>query len=148
MYSIPCVDLFIVYVMWHLTLYIWDMLYLNSSLMLHGQILNLYKKMHNNAILSFICYYDICFFFFYGLSSLLIYGRIAVCKKPPELNCTGPLVIKRTDALLPNRVTSRSCEIGCYNDCIALQFDRHFGSAAADVPVKSLNPNVAAWRLH
>ena len=44
--------------------------------------------------------------------------------------------------------------IGCYNDCIALKFDRHFGSTATEVPVKfqsdwkSLNPNLAASRLH
>ena len=30
--------------------------------------------------------------------------------------------------LSPNLVKSRSHEIGCYNDCIALKFDRHLGS--------------------
>ena len=47
-----------------------------------------------------------------------------------------------------------SREIGCYNDSIALKFDRHLGSTAAEVPVKfqsdwkCLNPNLAASRLH
>ena len=49
---------------------------------------------------------------------------------------------------------SRSHEIGHYIDRIALNFDRHLGSAAAEVPVKfqsyvkSLNLNLAASRLH
>ena len=48
---------------------------------------------------------------------------------------------------------SRSREIGYYNDRIALKFDRHLGSGAAEVPVKfqsdgtSLNPNLAASRI-
>ena len=37
---------------------------------------------------------------------------------------------------LPNLVKSRSREIGYYNDRIALQFDRHFGSTTVDLPVK------------
>ena len=55
---------------------------------------------------------------------------------------------------IQNLVKSRSREIGCYNDRIALKFDRHLGSAAAEVPVKfqsdwkSPNPNLAASRLH
>ena len=53
----------------------------------------------------------------------------------------------------PNIVKSRSREIGCCNGSIALKFDRHLGSAAAEVPAKfqsdweSLNPNLAASRL-
>ena len=53
-----------------------------------------------------------------------------------------------------NLVKSRSSEIGCCNGRIALKFDRHLGSSAAEVPVKfqsgwkSLNPNLAASRLH
>ena len=45
---------------------------------------------------------------------------------------------------------SRSCEIGCCNGRIALKFDRHLGSAAAKFQshCKSLNPNLAASRLH
>ena len=55
--------------------------------------------------------------------------------------------------LPPNLVKSRSHEIGCYNDCFALKFDRHLGSTTAKVPVKfqsdwkRLNPNLAASRL-
>ena len=51
-------------------------------------------------------------------------------------------------------VKSRSREIGCCNGRIALKFDRHLGSNAAEVPAKfqsdwkSLNPNLAASRLH
>ena len=54
----------------------------------------------------------------------------------------------------PNLVKSRSREIGCCNGRIALKFDRHLGSSAAEVPVifqsdwKSLKPNLAASRLH
>ena len=65
-----------------------------------------------------------------------------------------PLFTKWTDVLQPNLVKSRSREIGCYNDRIVLKFDRHLGSAAAEVPVKfpidwnSLNPYLAASRLH
>ena len=67
---------------------------------------------------------------------------------------SGPLFTKRTDILLQDLVKSRSREIGYYDDPIALEFDRHFGSDAAEAPVefrsgwKSLNPNLAASRLH
>ena len=53
----------------------------------------------------------------------------------------------------PFTARSRSREIRYYNDRIALKFDRHLGSAAAEVPVKfqsdwkSLYPNLAASRL-
>ena len=48
---------------------------------------------------------------------------------------------------------SRSREIRCYDDRIALKFDKHLGSVAAEVPViksdwKSLNPKLAALILH
>ena len=52
----------------------------------------------------------------------------------------------------PNLVKSRSREFECYNDFIAMNYDRHLGSNAAEVPVKclsdwkSLNPNLAASR--
>ena len=48
----------------------------------------------------------------------------------------------------------RSPEIICFDDGIALKFDRHIGSTAADVPDKfqsdwkSLNLNLTASRLH
>ena len=57
---------------------------------------------------------------------------------------SGPLFASSS-----NLVKSPNCMIGCYNDRIALTFDRHFGSTAAEVPVKfqgdwkSLNPK--AW---
>ena len=52
------------------------------------------------------------------------------------------------------RVKSRRREIGCYNDRVALQFDRHLGSVAVEMPAKfksdwkSLNPNLMGSRLH
>ena len=61
---------------------------------------------------------------------------------------------RRTDVLPHDLGKSRSREIGCYNDHIALNFDRHIGSVAAEVPVKfrsdwkNLNPNRAASRIH
>ena len=67
---------------------------------------------------------------------------------------TGLLFTKRTDVLLQDLVKSRRHEIGCYNDRIALTFDRHLDSAATEVPVEfqsyweSLNLNLAASRLH
>ena len=51
----------------------------------------------------------------------------------------GPLFTKRLDVLPSNLVKSRSREIRCYNERSALKFDRHLGSAAADVPVKFQN---------
>ena len=60
-----------------------------------------------------------------------------------------PLFTKREDVLPQDFV-----KFGCYNDRIALKFDRLLDRAAAEVPVKfqsdwnSLNPNLAASRLH
>ena len=45
---------------------------------------------------------------------------------------TGPLFTKR----IARSRKSRRHEIGCYNYRIALKFDMHFDSAAAEVPVK------------
>ena len=53
----------------------------------------------------------------------------------------------------PNLVKSRSLEIGCHDNHIALKFGMHLNSGAAEVPVNfqsdriSLNPNLAASRL-
>ena len=64
------------------------------------------------------------------------------------------LFTKRYDVLPPNLGKSRSQEIGCYNDRIALKFDRHLGSSAVEMSVKfqsdrkGLNPKLAASRLH
>ena len=66
----------------------------------------------------------------------------------------GPLFTERTDVLPQDLVKSRSREIGCYNDLIALKFDNHLDSATAEVPVEfqsdweSLNLNLAASRIH
>ena len=49
---------------------------------------------------------------------------------------SGPLFTKRWDVLPPNLVKSRSHEIGCYNDSIARKYDRHPGSATAEMPCK------------
>ena len=64
------------------------------------------------------------------------------------------LYTERADILSQDPVKSQSREIGCYNnDRIALTFDRHIGSIAAEVPVKcqsdwkSLNINREASRL-
>ena len=48
----------------------------------------------------------------------------------------GPLFTKRTDVLPLDLMKSRSSKIGCYNERIALKFDRHIWSAAGEVPVK------------
>ena len=42
---------------------------------------------------------------------------------------------KRKDVLPPNLMKSRSCEIWCYNDRVALKFDRHLGISASRDPV-------------
>ena len=58
------------------------------------------------------------------------------------------------DVLPHDPVKSQNREIGCYNDRIAIKFDRHIGSVAADVPVKfksdwkRLNPNLVASGHH
>ena len=69
-------------------------------------------------------------------------------------DCTLPSVCKRTDVSPQNLAKSRSREIWCYNDFIALKFDRHLGSAVAEVAVKfqndwkCLNLNLTAPWLH
>ena len=58
------------------------------------------------------------------------------------------------DVLPPNLVKSRSREIICHNDRIAMKFDRHLGNVAVNVPCKiqsdwkSLKLNLATLRLH
>ena len=51
-------------------------------------------------------------------------------------NDTLLLLTKRADVLPQDLVKSRSREIACYNDHIALKFDRHLESAAVEVPEK------------
>ena len=47
-----------------------------------------------------------------------------------------PLFTKKTEVLPQDLVKFQNREIACYNDRMALKFDRHLGSAAAWVPVK------------
>ena len=67
---------------------------------------------------------------------------------------TGPRLNIRKDVFSWDLVKSRSHEIGTLNCRIALKFDRHIGSTAAEVPVKFqsdriiLNTNLAASRLN
>ena len=44
----------------------------------------------------------------------------------------GRLFTKRTDVLPQDIAKFQSHEIGCYNGCIALKFDRHLGSSCRD----------------
>ena len=61
----------------------------------------------------------------------------------------GTLFTKRTDVLPWDLVKSRSREIGCHIDSVALKFANHLGSSAAEVSVKfwsywkSLSPRVS-----
>ena len=55
------------------------------------------------------------------------------------VNKTEPLFTNRADVLPPNFVKSRSREIVCYNDRIALKFDRYLTSDVAEVPIKFQN---------
>ena len=63
------------------------------------------------------------------------------------------LFTKRTVVLPQDLVKPRGREIGCYNDRIALHFDRQLDSDAAEVPVKFqsdwklLSPNLGASRF-
>ena len=50
----------------------------------------------------------------------------------------GPLFTKMTDALPQDLVKTRNREIRVYTFLIALKFDRHLGSAAAEMPVNFL----------
>ena len=62
----------------------------------------------------------------------------------------GPRLNVRKYVFSKDLVKSRSHEIGTLNSYIALKFDRHIGSTAAEVPVKFqsdrtiLNTNIAA----
>ena len=65
----------------------------------------------------------------------------------------GPPFTKRTDVLPQDLVKSQSRKIGCNSGRIVLKFERHLGSAAAEVPIKiqsdwtGVKPNLAASRL-
>ena len=65
-----------------------------------------------------------------------------------------PFFTKQRDVWLQDLVKFRSREIGCYNDRIALKFDKRLGSTAVEMSIKfqsdwtCLNPNLVASRLH
>ena len=67
---------------------------------------------------------------------------------------SGPRLNNREDVFPYDLVKSRSYETGTLNCRIALKFDRHIGSTAAEVPAKFwsdrtiLNTNLAASRLY
>ena len=67
---------------------------------------------------------------------------------------TESLFTKGTDVFPQDIVKSRSREIRVYTFPIALKFERHPGSIAAEMPVKfesdmvNIDPNLAASRLH
>ena len=51
---------------------------------------------------------------------------------------SGPLCTERADVLSPNLVKSRHLEFGCYDDRVALKFDRHLGCRCACYIVERL----------
>ena len=67
---------------------------------------------------------------------------------------SGLLFTKRLDVLPQDLVESRSREIGCYDNRIALKFSTHLGSAADELPVKwqsdckNLNLYLTVARFH
>ena len=66
----------------------------------------------------------------------------------------GPLFTKQTDVLPQDLVKFRGREIPVQTVSIALKFDRHLDSSAAEMPVKFqsdaiiITSNLAASRLH
>ena len=61
--------------------------------------------------------------------------HLTALQHDPKLS-SWPLSTKRTDVLPQYLVKSRSRKIGVQTFAIALQFDRHLGSSAAEMPVK------------
>ena len=102
---------------------------------------------------SFVNVTILIYIYIYIYIYLYVYFKISILLRPW---CGGLwyfiMPLQLNSYSLSGR-TSRSNEIGCYNDRNALKFDRHLGNAAAEVSVKfksnwkSLNPNLAAWRL-
>ena len=84
-----------------------------------------------------------------GLKSHRGIGRPNACQKTKDTALGQKWIVLYSQAI--RRLTDKSREIGCYFDRIALKFDRHLGSAAAEVPVKfqsdwqSLNPNLVGF---
>ena len=112
----------------------------------------LYRSADNDLKRKIFCLIGICILHNNGCVREL-FPMCCFCRMSFK-EIAGPLYTKRPGVLLPNLAKSRNCEIGCYSANIALQFDRHIGNAAAEVPVKfqndwkSLNPNFAASSLH
>ena len=73
--------------------------------------------------------------YFSTLRSMNLHSALIQHLKPDSM-APGPLFTTRTGVLPLNPMKSRSTEIGCYNDRIALKFDRHLSNAAVVVPVK------------
>ena len=81
---------------------------------------------------------------------------IRISAEDNSLDIFGQLSLHSLSGKTYYRQISWSLEAanGCYNDRIALMFNRYIGSVAAEGPVKflsdwkSLNPNLAAMRLH
>ena len=81
--------------------------------------------------------------------------HLRLCRSIQESCCeAGPRLNIRKDVFPQDLVKSRSHVIGTLNCRIALKFDRHISSTAAEVPVKFqsdrtiLNSNLAASRLY
>ena len=76
---------------------------------------------------------------------------VVLCRCLALFKCTHILLGHELVLIKPNLVKSRSHEIG-YNGRIALKFNRHLGSAAAELPVKfqsdwkRLNLNLTACK--
>ena len=92
--------------------------------------------------------------FYITLGLYGIHGMLRPSSKDDGLGQWFALGFYSLSGKAPTLVKSRSREIGCYNDRIALKFDMHLGSVAAEVPVKfqsswtSINPNLAPSRLN
>ena len=61
---------------------------------------------------------------------------VASLELEPKIFNIWSLFTKWIDVLPQDLMKSRSREIGCYNDCIALTFDRHLVNATVGQPVK------------
>ena len=74
--------------------------------------------------------------------------------KVEEKSDTWPLFTRQTDILPQDLVKSRRCKIWVYTFPIALKFNRHLSSNAAEMPVNYqsdtiiIRPNLVALRLH
>ena len=103
--------------------------------------LGLFIQAFIEMICEYMCYeywHMYCLEYFVTAHHLLLwYMKRLLCYRwtilPVGETDTGPLFTKGMDVLPPNLVNSRSREIGCYNDCTALKFDRHLGRGARQI---------------